>query len=141
MTIEKLSELMGGQDRSRIVNWMYIARTQGPTLPSKSYPLPPRVQIADSKPFPTGEARTIEFRQHAGTLSPLAVAHWTTFVVGLVRLAEHNSRLYNAAPGYDGAGYRYRERSDGVTVWEVMEMMELEEREVGYWRGVVGGWA
>ena len=29
MTIEKLSKLMGGNDRYRIVNWTYVARTEG----------------------------------------------------------------------------------------------------------------
>lgn len=29
MTLQKLSELMGGNDRLRIVNWKYVARTDG----------------------------------------------------------------------------------------------------------------
>ncbi|CAD6591818.1 MAG: hypothetical protein ASARMPRED_005769 [Alectoria sarmentosa] len=114
LTISKLSELMGGKEKARIVNWKYVAQTKG-------------------------EARTIEFRQHEGTLSPVAIEHWTTFVVGLVRLAEHNGRLYGTAPAYDGAGYRYSEVSDDLSVWDLMETMELGEDEVAYWRGVVAG--
>lgn len=87
----------------------------------------------------TGEARTIEFRQHEGTLSPAAVENWTTFVVGLIRLAEHNGRLHGTAPDYDGAGYRYREVSEELSVWDLMETMELGKDEVEYWRGVVAG--
>ena len=29
MTVSKLSELMGGKKRERIVNWTYVARTEG----------------------------------------------------------------------------------------------------------------
>lgn len=29
MTVSKLSELMGGKKRERIVNWRYVARTEG----------------------------------------------------------------------------------------------------------------
>ncbi|KAF6231442.1 hypothetical protein HO173_010403 [Letharia columbiana] len=112
MTIEKLSELMGGNEKWRIVNWKYVARTKG-------------------------EARTLEFRQHEGTLSPVAVEHWTAFVVGLVRLAEHHSRFYGSAPDYDGSGYKYRELSEESSVWDLMETMELGESEEEYWRDVV----
>lgn len=84
-----------------------------------------------------GEARTLEFRQHEGTLSPVAVEHWTAFVIGLVRLAEHQSRLYGAAADYDGSGYRYREVSEERSVWDLMETMELGDSEMGYWRSVV----
>lgn len=36
MTIEKLSELMGGNDKSRIINWKYVARTKGSYKPPSS---------------------------------------------------------------------------------------------------------
>lgn len=145
MTTSKLSELMGGKDKARIVNWKYVARTQGtdtlPNPPPPSLLLSPkscRLKDGDLTPdFVTGEARTLEFRQHEGTLSPVAVEHWTTFVVGLVRLAERNSRLYGSAPDYDGSGYRYGEVSEESSVWDLMETMELGETEVEYWRGVV----
>lgn len=87
--------------------------------------------------FPTIEARTLEFRQHEGTLSPVAVEHWTAFVVGLVRLAEHNSRWFGFAPDYDGAGYKSREVTEESSVWDLMERMELGETEMEYWRDVV----
>ena len=41
MTIQKLSELMGGNDKGRIVNWKYVARTDGIcTFPSPFLPSP-----------------------------------------------------------------------------------------------------
>lgn len=141
MTTSKLSELMGGKDKYKIVNWKYVARTTGTdilpnTLLSSTYYTVIRVERLTPK-LPTGEARTLEFRQHEGTVSPVAVEHWTAFVVGLVRLAEHNSRVHGSAPDYDGAGYRHREVSEGLRVWDLMETMELDESEVEYWRGVV----
>ena len=141
MTISKLSELMGGKEKARIVNWKYVARTKG-NYTSSFILLSKRCRRNDrtlTVSFATGEARTIEFRQHEGTLSPVAIEHWTTFVVGLVRLAEHNGRLYGIAPAYDGAGYRYSEVSEDLSVWDLMETMELGEDEVAYWRGVVAG--
>lgn len=60
MTIQKLSELMGGDDKGRIVNWKYVARMNGtytpspylfPTpltsfVPSSAYP-PPAISITN----------------------------------------------------------------------------------------------
>lgn len=47
MTLQTLSELMGGNDRLRIVNWKYVARTNGnhtifPPNPSPSLSLSPK---------------------------------------------------------------------------------------------------
>lgn len=55
----------------------------------------------------------------------------------MVRLAEHNSRVYGSGSDYNGAGYRYSEASEESSVWDLMEMMKLGEIEVAYWRGVV----
>ena len=62
-------------------------------------------------------------------------------------MAEDNSRVYGNGPDYDGEGYKCREVGGGeeegggeASVWDLMEGMELGEGEVGYWRGVVGGW-
>lgn len=141
MTTSKLSELMGGKDKWKIVNWKYVARTTGTAIPFKSSPpfqAPSCHQDRNLTPeFTTGEARTLEFRQHEGTVSPVAVEHWTAFVVSLVRLAEHNSRVHGSAQDYDGSGYRHREMSEASSVWDLMETMELEDDEVEYWRGVV----
>ena len=139
MTILKLSTLMGGEDKFRIVNWKYVARLGGSNIL-------PNILISINffqkyqeltKILTTGEARTLEFRQHEGTLSPVAVEHWTAFVVGLVRLAEHHGRHYGAAADYDGSGYRYQEVSEERSVWDLMETMELGDSEMGYWRSVV----
>lgn len=40
MTIQKLSELMGGEDKGRIVNWKYIARMNG-TYTHSTFPFLP----------------------------------------------------------------------------------------------------
>ena len=136
MDMAKLSELMGGDDKTRIVNWKYVARTKGTSLSSVKHRHNNKDQQTN-RGHNTGEARTLEFRQHEGTLSPVAVEHWITFVVGLVRLAERNGRLHGAAAGYDGRGYGFSEVDEGLGVWELMERMELGEAEVGYWKGVV----
>lgn len=45
MTIQKLSELMGGDDKGRIVNWKYVARMNG------TYTPPPLPFISNSPYF------------------------------------------------------------------------------------------
>ncbi len=109
-------------------------------LPSFLPPcLPPSRQPNPNPSYETtGSARTLEFRQHAGTLCPLAIAHWTKLVVAMVRLAEHNGRIYGSGSGYGGEGYRIQEGKES-SVWELMEDMELGRKEVQWWRGVVAG--
>ena len=110
---------MGGNDKHRIINWTYVSRTNG-------------------------SPRTLEFRQHAGTLSPVDIEHWLAFVVGMVRLAEYNGRKYGGAgEGYKGEGYEFNERKEnenekeeeGASVWNLMkEGMEMGEEEVEWWK-------
>jgi len=125
-TFSSLSKLMGGTTKSRLVNWR---------------------NITDSKT----SARTIEFRQHEGTLDREEVRMWVGFVVGLLRLAEENARVFgvgrwkdtedggSAWTGYEGEGYRWQEWSEELEVGELVEGMELEggrewvERRVGMW--------
>ncbi len=120
-----------------------------PSFPPSLHPsIPPSLLLplpSSNQPNPnlsyetTGSARTLEFRQHAGTLCPLAIAHWTTLVVAMVRLAEHNGRMYGSGSGYGGEGYRIQEVEEGKgsSVWELMEDMELGRKEVQWWRGIV----
>ena len=87
-----------------------------------------------------GCARTIEFRQAAGTLDPDDIEHWVKFCVSLVRLAYEMARRYgtmNAAEVYDGTGYPYREWNGGMSVEDLFEMMGFDEEEMGYWSGRV----
>lgn len=113
--IPDLGELIGGLDKHHIVNWQNVR-----TL-SKSI-------------------QTIEFRQHEGTLDPVAVKHWVTFVVGLVRLAQEMGRVHGVGNfdeegtwvTYEGEGYPYQEWSEGMSVGDLMKLMGMEEEEKAY---------
>jgi len=67
-SIGGLAELMGGTAEGRIVNWTKLDNEDG-------------------------SARTIEFRQHQGTLEIESVKWWVEFCAGLLRLAERNARV------------------------------------------------
>ena len=79
--------------------------------------------------------RTIEFKQHEGSLDPEEVKMWVTFVVGMLRLAELNSRLYGVGEkdedggwkAYTGEGYKWTEWDEALGVLDLIEMMELGE--------------
>ncbi|KAL6720852.1 hypothetical protein ACLMJK_002777 [Lecanora helva] len=114
-TLESLAELMGGTRKSRLVNWTYLLRHNLP--------------------------RTIEFRQHEGTLDGEDVRCWINFVVGVVRLAEERGRVEGVGEGYDGRGYRWREWDERISVGDLVEMCGLGEegerwveRRVGMWK-------
>ncbi|MCJ1460050.1 hypothetical protein MMC28_010429 [Mycoblastus sanguinarius] len=108
-TIPGLATLMGSSVKGRIVNWQYIARTNG-------------------------AARTLEFRQHEGTLSAESVKWWVEFVVGLVRLAELNGRKYGAE-GYAGEGYPHVEWNEGLRPEDLFELMGMEDEGRKYFEG------
>lgn len=57
MTIEKLSELMGGDTKDRIVNWKYVARMRGTDIHSQ-YPLPPSLPPIQALPSKGQETDT-----------------------------------------------------------------------------------
>ena len=124
MTVAKLAKLMGGTIKSRVVNWTYVSRTDG-------------------------TARTLEFRQHEGTLDLESIKWWTTFVVGLIRLAEYNSRVSGVGKmgedgkweKYDGEGYRWKELDESVDVEDLMEMMDLPQEGRNHFRRRVQMWA
>ncbi|KAL2037146.1 hypothetical protein N7G274_010142 [Stereocaulon virgatum] len=109
-TIASLAKLMSGTSRGRIVNWLYVARTNG-------------------------LARTLEFRQHAGTLDPVAVEWWVGVCVGLVRLAEVRGRELGTGEGeraLGGEGNRVREWSGEIEVQALLEEMKMgQEARVG----------
>ena len=117
MTVEKLATLMGGKTKGRIVNWLYAARTNG-------------------------SARTLEFRQHQGTLDLEAVRWWVSFCVGLVRLAELRGREVGVGKDgevFGGEGYRYTERSEEISFWDLLEEMEIEEEGRVWFQRKAGG--
>ncbi|SLM37669.1 Putative amidoligase enzyme [Lasallia pustulata] len=99
MTPSRLANLMG-RDKGRLVNWTGLHRGAGEG------------------------PRTVEFRQHEGTLDAEAVRWWARFVMGLVRLA---NAMAGGSPRGAGDGYRWREWSEGMCVWELFEMMGFEE--------------
>jgi hypothetical protein len=55
-----------------------------------------------------GKGRTVDFRQHAGTLDPDAVLHWIAFVTKLVEIALNDDI--------------------GTLVWHFVELERLGER-------------
>ncbi|KAL9634786.1 MAG: hypothetical protein Q9164_003877 [Protoblastenia rupestris] len=101
-TVEKLVKLMSPSGKNHIVNWTYLARTNG-------------------------LARTIEFRQYEGCLDVEGVRWWVMFCCGLVGLAGRMAREYGVVEGYDGLGYREREWREGMEVGELFGLMGFEE--------------
>ncbi|MCJ1279157.1 hypothetical protein MMC21_006981 [Puttea exsequens] len=86
---------------------------------------------------PTARARTIEFRQHAGTLDAWAAEWWVRFCCGLVRFAGRMAKEYGAREEYGGEGYALKEWSGKLDVWELVEEMEFEEEGRGWLREMV----
>ncbi len=110
MTIPQLAALMGGKTKGHIVNWSYVARTNG-------------------------LARTLEFRQHAGELRGEEVRWWVGFCVGLVRLAEERGRVMgNCLEEWRsgvGEGYKWEEWGEGICVEDLLGEMGMEGRGGG----------
>lgn len=102
MTIAKLSKVMCGEKKGHIVNFTYLARENG-------------------------AARTVEFRQHEGSLDPEGVRWWILFVTGLVKLAAHMAEKFGAEEDYDGEGYPQAENLGGANLEELWALMEFEE--------------
>ena len=112
MTLGELVHTMSnGGVRERIVNWTYLLRPHS--------------------------ARTVEFRQHEGTLDAEGVKWWVLFCVGLVRVANAMAKEYGVGEEYRGHGYPHRWINDGMSVFDLMTMMGMEERGVEYWKGKV----
>lgn len=98
---------MSGKSKGHIVNWSYIARTDG-------------------------RARTLEFRQHAGCLNGEEVEWWVGFCIGMVRLSEERGRvLGNDLGEWEGEGYKWREWGEGICVEDLLGEMGMEGR--GEW--------
>ena len=112
MTIPRLASLMSGKSKGHIVNWSYVARTDG-------------------------RARTLEFRQHAGELRGEEVQWWVGFCVGMVRLSEERGRAMGTCVeewegrGKGGEGYKWREWGEGICVENLLGEMGMEGR--GEW--------
>lgn len=102
MTTAKLVKLMCGTLKDHIVNFTYLLR-------------------------PTQAARTLEFRQHEGTLNAEAIRWWVNFVLGLVKLADHMAHKYGADVNYAGEGYLRTENGGEARLEELWEFMEFDQ--------------
>ena len=102
MSVAKLSKLMCGGRKGHVVNFTYLAREDG---------------------FP----RTVEFRQHHGSLDSEGVRWWVLFVTGLVKLAAHMAAKFGNDHGYAGDGYPHSSNSGNTQLEELWELMEFDE--------------
>lgn len=102
MTTAKLVKLMCGTLKDHIVNFTYLLR-------------------------PAQAARTLEFRQHEGTLDPEAIRWWVNFVLGLVKLADQMADKYGADKDYAGEGYPRAQNGGEARLEELWELMRFEE--------------
>jgi hypothetical protein len=118
MDLEQLITLTGGQ-KTQIVNFIWLSEH-------------PKDQ--GKKPH------TIEFRQHESVLRGEMIEHWVTFCIGLLRLANYMA-WKNIPAGVsaeefqgnrNGEGYWVEEWSDTMSVWDLLEQMELEPEVVRY---------
>ena len=126
MKIGRLAEIMRGKkEKNYMMNWK---------------------NMYDSVYRPsTNPLRTIEFRQHEGTLDAEATKWWTTFVVGLVRLAADRAEKYGNGwkveggerewKGYDGEGYIYKNWDERMNIRDLFTMMELDDEGQKYFEG------
>lgn len=102
MTTAKLVKLMCGTLKDHIVNFTYLLR-------------------------PAQAARTLEFRQHEGTLDLEAIRWWVDFVLRLVKLADQMAEKYGADKDYAGEGYPRAENGGEAQLEELWELMGFEE--------------
>lgn len=102
MTTAKLVKLMCGTLKDHIVNFTYLLR-------------------------PAQAARTLEFRQHEGTLDAEAIRWWVNFVLGLVQLADQMAHKYGADIGYAGEGYLRAENGGEARLEELWEFMGFDQ--------------
>lgn len=102
MTTAKLVKLMCGALKDHIVNFTYLLR-------------------------PAQAARTLEFRQHEGTLDAEAIMWWVNFVLGLVKLADQMAYIYGADVEYAGEGYLRAENGGEARLEELWELMGFDQ--------------
>lgn len=102
MTTAKLVKLMCGTLKDHIVNFTYLLR-------------------------PAQAARTLEFRQHEGTLDAEAIRWWVNFVLGLVKLADQMAHKYGADVNYAGEGYLRAENRGEARLEELWEFMGFDQ--------------
>lgn len=102
MTTAKLVKLMCGTLKDHIVNFTYLLR-------------------------PVQAARTLEFRQHEGTLDAEAIRWWVNFVLGLIRLADQMAYKYGADIDYAGEGYLRTENGCEARLEELWELMVFDQ--------------
>lgn len=116
MTTAKLVKLMCGTLKDHIVNFTYLLR-------------------------PAQAARTLEFRQHEGTLDAEAIRWWVNFVLGLVKLADQMAHKYGANEDYAGEGYLRAENGGEARLEELWEFMGFDqEGQLFYERRMESGY-
>lgn len=103
MTTAKLVKLMCGTIKDHIVNFTYLLR-------------------------PAQAARTLEFRQHEGSLDPEAIRWWVNFVLSLVKLADQMADRYGADKEYAGEGYPRAENGGEARLEELWELMAFDDQ-------------
>ncbi|MCJ1475742.1 hypothetical protein MMC13_004406 [Lambiella insularis] len=75
-------------------------------------------------------SRTVEFRQHESVLRGEMIRYWVLFCAGLVRLANYMAHELTAEEAIsgttDGRGYPFRHWDDSMSVFDLLDAMELE---------------
>ena len=97
---------------------------------------------------PAGRPKTIEFRQHAGTLDAKDITHWVCFIISLMRTAEERARLktppqsptrpaiprkHLTYPMRQGRKYKFRCTGQRDKLEELFELLELDRIARNYW--------
>lgn len=76
---------------------------------------------------------TIEFRQARGTLDARDISRWVDFCIALIKLAED----YTEGESNSGARKRFQPLDWDVSIFDLIEEMELGDEALTYWRGRV----
>ena len=83
---------------------------------------------------PRDAPHTVEFRQHESVLCADMIRHWALFCTALVRYANKNAHFQPGGPDVHGAGYTVEEWRDTMSVWDLIDELELGEEARAYWR-------
>ena len=91
-----------------------------------------RVNWTNLTKKPEFKPNTIEFRQHEGTLSEVAIKWWVTFLIGLVQWAGRLAREDPTGASWDT--YQWTEWNDDISVFELFKQTGFPEEGVEYYR-------
>jgi hypothetical protein len=115
MTAKRLTKLMG---RESVV----LSRTT-------------RLKFVNFEPLNRrkGQPRTVEFRQHQGTLSPEDVGQWVLFLTALMRLAEQRARAESVQGMALVSNFPTVSPSPVEKARELLELLGLDAQACSYW--------